>query len=354
PGDELARAGNLTYVANRNRPNVDRFFDAMRDRASTIDGLLIRSVNHRTCRRLWLSNSTDPGAVDWPTRIGAAARDRYAVPHIVSGDKALAGQDAWMTALVGVRNEVSDLLDGAAIANTDAPTALPPASVESLVDAYAQAAGRRAATRSDDEEMLLNAWRESQERVVDFQARGSSLDLTSTGDLAGRISQIGAYLGSGLCRCASMILPYFYDTHYGDESHPKALDGAFGAMMAIDRLLQQTPGTNAPTLADETVVVVYSEMGRTPYLTVADGREHWMFTSCVLWGPGVRGGQQIGGYDDDMVGIPVDLASGRTSPDHGVQLAPDVVGSTLLRVAGVDPAASLGADTSVTALLADA
>ncbi|MCB9684595.1 MAG: DUF1501 domain-containing protein [Alphaproteobacteria bacterium] len=352
-GDEPARAGNLVYVANRQRPNVDRFLDTMRDRVSTIDGLLVRSVNHRTCRRLWLSNSTDPGAVDWPTRIGADAADRYAVPHIVSGDKALAGDDAWLTGLVGVRDEVSDLLDGAAIAKADVPTALPPAAVESLVDAYAQAAVRRVHARSDEEERLLRGWRESQERLIDFQRRGSALDLSSEGDLTGRISQVGAYLGSGLCRCASMILPYFYDTHYDDPTQSRTLDNTFAAMTLIDRMLRTTPGTNAPTLADETVVVVYSEMGRTPYVTVADGREHWMFTSCITWGPGVRGGRQFGGYDDDLVGLGVDLASGETDPSHGVQLTPDVVGSTLLRLAGMDPASALGADTSLTALLED-
>ena len=51
-------------------------------------------------------------------------------------------------------------------------------------------------------------------------------------------------------------------------------------------------------LLDETLVVVMSEMGRTPRLNANAGRDHW--TSCYgMWfaGGGIRGGTVVGESD---------------------------------------------------------
>src|SRR5262249_56454024 len=51
-------------------------------------------------------------------------------------------------------------------------------------------------------------------------------------------------------------------------------------------------------LLDETLVVVMSEMGRTPRVNGGAGRDHWSFCySVLLAGGGVRGGQVYGSSD---------------------------------------------------------
>jgi uncharacterized protein (DUF1501 family) len=55
---------------------------------------------------------------------------------------------------------------------------------------------------------------------------------------------------------------------------------------------------DARGLLDETLVVLAGEMGRTPKVNAAGGRDHW--TSCysvVLAGAGVRGGTVYGTSD---------------------------------------------------------
>src|SRR5205823_985638 len=66
---------------------------------------------------------------------------------------------------------------------------------------------------------------------------------------------------------------------------------------------------------DETLVVVASEFGRTPKVTLASaGREHWPYVfSVLLAGAGIRGGQvhgasdRIGAYPAENPVTPGDL-----------------------------------------------
>jgi uncharacterized protein (DUF1501 family) len=51
-------------------------------------------------------------------------------------------------------------------------------------------------------------------------------------------------------------------------------------------------------LLDETLVVVMSEMGRTPKINGSGGRDHWTFCySVMLAGAGIRGGTLYGASD---------------------------------------------------------
>jgi hypothetical protein len=51
-------------------------------------------------------------------------------------------------------------------------------------------------------------------------------------------------------------------------------------------------------LLDETLVVMMGEMGRTPKINAAGGRDHWTFCySIVLAGAGIRGGSIYGASD---------------------------------------------------------
>ncbi|MCY2964439.1 MAG: DUF1501 domain-containing protein, partial [Planctomycetota bacterium] len=54
----------------------------------------------------------------------------------------------------------------------------------------------------------------------------------------------------------------------------------------------------ASGLLDETLVVVMSDMGRTPQVNASAGRDHWSFAYSVLFaGAGVRGGTVHGVTD---------------------------------------------------------
>ena len=126
--------------------------------------------------------------------------------------------------------------------------------------------------------------------------------------------------------------------HSDNDNRQSVLwDDLFAGLLALDDLLALTPAASGAPLADETVVVVVSEMGRTPALNSDNGKDHWPYTSAMLFGTPVAGDQQIGGFDENFSGKTVDLASGDLGP--GVVPTTSHIGATLLALAGEDPAA---------------
>ncbi len=109
----------------------------------------------------------------------------------------------------------------------------------------------------------------------------------------------------------------------------------FAQLGDLMTLLSSTPGEVASQLVDETVVVVMSEMGRTPRLNGAKGRDHWPYTSAMLVGPGIAGSRMIGGFDERYRGLRIDPATGAPNPS-GDLLTAGVVGATLVELAGGD------------------
>jgi hypothetical protein len=79
-------------------------------------------------------------------------------------------------------------------------------------------------------------------------------------------------------------------------------------------------------LLDETLVVWMSDMGRTPLINKAAGRDHWSFCySIILAGGGVRGGQVFGSSDRTA-------AYPSTNP-----VSPADVAATIYHYLGIDP-----------------
>ena len=124
----------------------------------------------------------------------------------------------------------------------------------------------------------------------------------------------------------------------------------FAGLRQLMQLLHNTAGTHTTTLAEETIVVVQSEMGRTPKLNATNGKDHWPYTSAMLMGAGIAGGQVIGGYDEFAIGQNVRLSDGAVS-DAGTPLVSGHLGATLLALAGIDPGGLTGGLEPITAAL---
>jgi hypothetical protein len=103
---------------------------------------------------------------------------------------------------------------------------------------------------------------------------------------------------------------------------------------------------DARGLLDETLVVVMSEMGRTPKVNAAAGRDHWTHCySVMLAGAGIRGGTVVGASDShaayvkDRAVKPADLCATvyrLLGIDHGLML-PDRTGRPMSINHGGEP-----------------
>ncbi len=113
-----------------------------------------------------------------------------------------------------------------------------------------------------------------------------------------------------------------WDTHERNfpilrDNHLPQLDQTYSALLE---------DLEARGLLDETLVVLMGEMGRTPRINPAGGRDHWTFCySVVLAGAGLRGGSVYGGSDAHAAYI----------KDHPVHIR-DVC-ATIYRCLGIDP-----------------
>jgi uncharacterized protein (DUF1501 family) len=133
-----------------------------------------------------------------------------------------------------------------------------------------------------------------------------------------------------------------WDNHANLMHQDWSFDELFGYLSEIMSDLEGRTSLSGAPLKDEVTIVVLSEMGRHPQINSAGGRDHWTYTSAMLLGSGIVGGQAVGELDADFIGRKIDLLSGETT-DSGTGLLPSHLGGTLLALAGQDPGL-LGSD----------
>jgi uncharacterized protein (DUF1501 family) len=82
-------------------------------------------------------------------------------------------------------------------------------------------------------------------------------------------------------------------------------------------------------------VVVVSEMGRIPQINGSNGKDHWAYTSALLFGPGITQNRVIGGFDEGFNGRAIDFRSGDVT-ERGTTISSNNFCASLLNLAGVD------------------
>jgi uncharacterized protein (DUF1501 family) len=103
-------------------------------------------------------------------------------------------------------------------------------------------------------------------------------------------------------------------------------------LAGIDHLLRRA---EALQIRDKLVVVIQSEMGRTPTYNKGDGKDHWSIGSIMFLGQGIRGDRVIGATDDEQFLLPVDPKTLSLDPDTGIRVRPEHVHLALRQLAGV-------------------
>ena len=146
------------------------------------------------------------------------------------------------------------------------------------------------------------------------------------------------------------IMDLGWDTHAANHVQSQHFEGLFESLSAILAILETSVSPSGSPLSEEVTVVVLSEMGRYPKYNTRGGREHWTFTSAMLIGSGVRGGQVIGGFDEYAAGQPLNLESGQVD-EGGEYLVTGHIGATLLSLADMDPEEFISTVSPITAAL---
>lgn len=120
-----------------------------------------------------------------------------------------------------------------------------------------------------------------------------------------------------------------FDTH-GDH------DNQQGARLTtllegVDAIWQEA---EAQQVADNIVVVVGSDFGRTPHYNDNQGKDHWSVSSMMLMGKGIAGNRVVGATTDDFQARTIDPGSLAVS-EGGIRIEPQHIHYELRKMAGI-------------------
>ncbi len=141
-------------------------------------------------------------------------------------------------------------------------------------------------------------------------------------------------LENDLTRGVYMKTGLGWDTHYRNASGQASGNRDFASAFAKFLEALHTRRNEHGTLAEQTVVLAASELGRFPVLNGVQGKDHFPETFFLLAGAAAKG--VFGETGQLMEGLPVSLRTGRAE-SGGTRLVLDDVGSTMLRWAGLEP-----------------
>ena len=315
PGSEPLSLNGIDFVDHPTRPAVPRFFADHGDRACLLNGFEVPSVSHTACTHHIFSGRL---AEDWASQIAAAGQGLL-MPQILVSGPGFTDSLTSQVVRVGETGQLGPLLDGSALQGSTLATSGLSPETALAVDAYVR----------EHSSGSMQARLQELEWLLDEQLPISGNFLAP---LTERLALPLTAFEQGLARVASVEFrgddAQGWDQHTGIEVqdlHFELLFTQLGDLMEeLDRR----------GLASKTTVVVFSEMGREPWLNGNGGKDHWTYTSAMFLGARVAGGKTVGGWDEGCLGLPIDPFTGAPGELRASSLD---FGATVLALAGLDP-----------------
>jgi uncharacterized protein (DUF1501 family) len=134
---------------------------------------------------------------------------------------------------------------------------------------------------------------------------------------------------AGVCVSANLTIGQF-DSHANNDADqmrllPELLAGVAHLVRRAGEL----------KIREQLVVVVQSEMGRTPTYNAGHGKDHWSIGSALFLGRGITGNRVVGATDEKQFAVPLDPRTLTLDKKAGVKVRPEHVHQALRELAGV-------------------
>jgi hypothetical protein len=134
---------------------------------------------------------------------------------------------------------------------------------------------------------------------------------------------------AGVCVSANLSIGQF-DSHAKNDRDQMNLIPEF--LAGIDYLIKRAEELK---IRDKLIVVIQSEMGRTPHYNKGDGKDHWSIGSIMFMGNGIKGNRVIGETDDGQFLTPISPKNLTLDKDKGIRVRPEHVHQALREHANV-------------------
>ena len=349
-GESIETYSSIPIMTNDGlRSEVSSFFGQYANNSIVVNGIYVGSIVHEECRLRILTGGRDNSYADIGALAAIQEADSFTLPYIDLTGGARVGPYAAQTGILGKNNQILALLNRnlplegkddfeAPLEDLMFPLHTPLASERDRIENYLD-------TRQSRWSSAMYSDPRSQKRIADLlEAQSRKRDLFENRDIlldnlnfgsANSLNQqantVIQVLSSGLCHSAALETTQSWDTHDDIEDQNDLYQSLFSGLNDL------VVGLQGAGLFEETLIVVLSEMTRTPKLNSDGGKDHWPSTSALLIGGGLSGGRVLGGSDRDTLdALPVNLNTGSVDESSGKTLSYESFAAGVLHAAGVD------------------
>ena len=134
---------------------------------------------------------------------------------------------------------------------------------------------------------------------------------------------------AGVCVSANLSIGQF-DSHANNDADQMRLIPEF--LAGIRYTLRRAEDLR---IRDKLVVIVQSEMGRTPTYNNGNGKDHWSIGSIMFLGRNIRGNRVLGATDDRQFHVPLNPRTLATDRQNGIRVRPEHIHTALREFAGI-------------------
>jgi len=134
---------------------------------------------------------------------------------------------------------------------------------------------------------------------------------------------------AGVCVSANLDIGQFDSHANNDPDQMKLIPELLAGIAYVVRRAEELK------IRDQLVVIMQSEMGRTPTYNNGNGKDHWSIGSAMFLGRGIRGNRVIGATDEKQFAVPLNPQSLATDAEKGIRIRPEHLHQSLRELAGI-------------------
>jgi len=133
---------------------------------------------------------------------------------------------------------------------------------------------------------------------------------------------------AGVCVSANLSIGQFDSHANNDRDQMKLIPEFLAGIAYFIRRAEELK------IREKLVVIVQSEMGRTPNYNTGNGKDHWSIGSVMFIGPGIKGNRVIGATDEKQFAVPLNPQT-LAKDEKGIRVRPEHIHEELRRLAGI-------------------
>ena len=332
--EDILTAGNHRFAPiakhiEKGMSNED-FFAKYGSELRTLNGLDFSVNNHSPCARYMATGKLDSLAYPtFPALVAACFGAEAPLAFLTFGNYSATGNLVPMSRVPYLQSlnllAKADSVEG----NERAPYHDPLVSdrIERALEEQFQArvSEARLPRVERSQSMLYSAQVNSKalQRVVPFIPTEQSKErLGQQADIA------LASFKAGVCVSANLSIGQF-DSHNNNPDQMKLIPEFLAGIDYVIRRAEELK------IREKLVVIIQSEMGRTPTYNNGNGKDHWSIGSIMFLGTGIAGNHVIGATDEKQLLVPINPKTLDIDKERGVRVRPEHIHLALREFAGI-------------------